>query len=103
MSANGYLQLGIALVVLIALVKPLGAYMARIYQGEPAMLNRAGAPLERGLYRLAGVDPAHEMRWTEYAIAMLLFNLLGFLAVYALQRFQALLPLNPQAFGAVSP
>jgi K+-transporting ATPase ATPase A chain len=103
MSGNGYLQLAVYLVVLIALAKPLGAYMARIYQGEPAWLNRAGAPLERGLYRAAGVDPNREMRWTEYAIAMLVFNLLGFLAVYALQRFQAVLPLNPQGFGAVSP
>ena len=85
MSANGYLQLGIYLVVLIALAKPLGAYMARIYQGEPAMLNRAGAPLERVLYRISGVDPAKEMHWTEYAIAMLVFNFLGFLAVYALR------------------
>jgi K+-transporting ATPase ATPase A chain len=103
MSANGYLQLAFYVVVLLALAKPLGAYMARIYQGEPAGLNRVGAPLERGLYRLAGVDPAHEMRWTQYAIAMLVFNLLGFLAVYAMQRFQAVLPFNPQGFGAVSP
>jgi K+-transporting ATPase ATPase A chain len=103
MSANGYLQLAFYLAVLIALAKPLGAYMARIYQGEPAWLNRAGAPLERALYRVAGVDANREMRWTEYAIAMLVFNLLGFLAVYALQRFQAVLPLNPQGFGAVSP
>jgi len=92
MTGNGYFQLAFYVVVLIALAKPLGLYMARIYQGEPAMLNRA-----------AGVDPAHEMRWTEYAIAMLVFNLLGFLAVYALQRFQASLPFNPQSMVAVSP
>ncbi len=103
MSANGYLQLAFYLVVLIALAKPLGLYMARVYQGEPALLNRAGAPLERALYRVSGIDPAKEMHWTEDAIAMLLFNLLGFVAVYALQRFQALLPLNPQGFAAVSP
>ena len=103
MSANGYLQLVVYLVVLIALAKPLGAYMARIYEDRPAFLNRIGAPFERLLYRLSGVDPAHEMRWTQYAIAMLAFNFLGFLAAYALQRFQAVLPLNPQAFGAVSP
>jgi len=103
MTANGYLQLAFYLVVLIGLAKPLGLYMARIYQGEPAVLNRAGAPLERVLYRVSGVDPAREMRWTEYAIAMLVFNLLGFLAVYALQRLQGVLPLNPQSMPAVSP
>ncbi len=103
MTANGYLQLAIYLVVLIALARPLGAYMANIYEGEPALINRWGAPIERGLYRAAGVDPAKEMRWTEYAIAMLVFNMLGFLAVYALQRFQAVLPLNPQGLAAVSP
>ncbi|MFZ3322787.1 MAG: potassium-transporting ATPase subunit KdpA [Usitatibacter sp.] len=103
MSANGYLQLVFYIVVLAALAKPLGAYMARIYEDKPAGLNRIGAPVERLLYRASGVDPAREMHWTQYAIAMLLFNLLGFLAVYALQRFQAILPFNPQAFPAVSP
>ncbi|HUL96533.1 MAG TPA: potassium-transporting ATPase subunit KdpA [Usitatibacter sp.] len=103
MSANGYLQLAFYVVMLIALAKPLGAYMANIYQDRPAFLNRIGAPFERLLYRASGVDPAREMHWTEYAVAMLLFSFLGFLAVYALQRFQAALPLNPQAFGAVSP
>ncbi|HUL55345.1 MAG TPA: potassium-transporting ATPase subunit KdpA [Usitatibacter sp.] len=103
MTANGYLQLTFYLVVLIGLAKPLGLYMARIYQGEPALLNRAGAPVERVLYRVAGVDPAKEMHWTQYAIAMLLFNLLGFIAVYALQRLQGVLPFDPQALPAVSP
>jgi K+-transporting ATPase ATPase A chain len=103
MSANGYLQLVFYMVVILALAKPLGAYMARIYEDRPAFLNRIGAPFERLLYRISGVDPAHEMRWTEYAIAMLVFSFMGFLAAYALQRFQASLPLNPQAFGAVSP
>jgi len=103
MTANGYMQLAFYLVVLIGLAKPLGLYMARVYQGEPAFLNRAGAPLERFLYRIAGVDPAREMRWTQYAIAMLLFNFLGFLGVYALQRLQGVLPFNPQSMPAVSP
>ncbi len=103
MTGNGWFQLFFYVAVLLALAKPLGAYMARVYQGEPAVLNRAGAPLERLLYRLYGVDPSREMRWTEYAIAMLVFNLLGALAVYALQRLQASLLLNPQAFSAVSP
>ncbi|MGQ0592921.1 MAG: potassium-transporting ATPase subunit KdpA [Gammaproteobacteria bacterium] len=103
MSANAILQIILYLAALLALVKPLGAYMARIYEGRPAGLNRIGAPVENLLYRLCGVEPAKDMRWTEYALAMLLFNLLGVAAVYGLQRLQAYLPLNPQAFGAVSP
>ncbi len=103
MTANGYLQLGFYVVVLIALAKPLGTYMARIYQGEPAVLNRIGAPFERLLYRVCGIDPQREMRWTEYAVAAMAFNILGLLVVYALQRFQGGLPLNPQDLAAVSP
>ncbi len=103
MSANGILQLILYLAVLLALVKPLGAYMARIYEGRPAGLNRIGARFEGLLYRLCGVDPAKDMRWTEYALAMLLFNLLGAVAVYGLQRLQAYLPLNPQGLAAVTP
>ena len=103
MSANGYLQLAFYVAVLIALAKPLGAYMARIYEGQPAWLNQAGAPLESVIYRLCGVDSAREMRWVEYAVALLIFNLLGGLAVYGLQRLQAYLPFNPVAMGGVSP
>jgi potassium-transporting ATPase potassium-binding subunit len=102
-SANGYFQLVFFLALLIALAKPLGAYMARIYEGRPALLNRVGAPFERLLYRVCGIDAQREMRWTEYAFAMLAFNVLGLLAVYALQRLQQYLPLNPQVLGAVSP
>ncbi|HZZ94725.1 MAG TPA: potassium-transporting ATPase subunit KdpA [Usitatibacter sp.] len=103
MGANGYLQLVVYVAVLLALAKPLGAYIARVYEGRPAGLNTFGAPLEQRFYRLCGVDPAHDMRWTEYAIAMLVFNLLGVLAVYALQRLQAALPFNPQQLAAVMP
>jgi K+-transporting ATPase ATPase A chain len=103
MTLNGTLQLAFYVVVLLTLAKPLGAYMARVYEGEPAFLNRVGAPFERLLYRVCGVDPKHEMRWTEYAVTVMAFNILGLLAVYALQRFQGLLPLNPQDLGAASP
>src|SRR4249920_3863573 len=103
MTANGYLQLAFYVVVLIGLAKPLGAYMARIYEGQPAFLSRIGGPFERLLYRVCGVNPQHEMRWTEYAVAVMAFNILGLLAVYALQRFQGGLPFNPQDLGAVSP
>jgi potassium-transporting ATPase potassium-binding subunit len=103
MTANGYLQLVFYVVVLIALAKPLGTYMARIYEGQPAGLNRFGAPVENLIYRVCGVNPAQDMRWTQYAVAALVFNALGFLAVYALQRLQVFLPLNPQGMAAVSP
>jgi K+-transporting ATPase ATPase A chain len=103
MTANGYLQLAFYLVVLIALAKPLGTYMAAIYEGKPAILNQLGAPLERLIYRLCGVKESEEMSWTRYALAALWFTLFGLLAVYGLQRLQALLPLNPAGMAAVSP
>jgi len=103
MTLNGILQISIFLAVLILLVKPLGGYMARVYQGERTFLERVLAPLERLIYRWSGISPDQEMDWKEYAVAMLLFNFLGILAVYALQRLQFLLPLNPQGLAAVSP
>jgi potassium-transporting ATPase potassium-binding subunit len=103
MTPNGWLQLGLYLVVLIALVKPLGAYMARVYEGQSSRLDRIIGPIERLIYRLSGVQPQVEMNWKTYAVAVLLFNLFGLIAVYVLQRVQGVLPLNPQGFGAVSP
>jgi K+-transporting ATPase ATPase A chain len=103
MTANGIFQLVFYVVVLLALAKPLGAYMARVYEGRPIGLGRILGWLERLIYRLCGVRPTEEMGWKPYAIAMLLFNLLGVLVVYLLQRLQGVLPLNPQALGAVSP
>jgi K+-transporting ATPase ATPase A chain len=103
MTANGTLQLAFYVVVLIALAKPLGTYMAAIYEGKPAVLNQFGAPIERLIYRLCGVKESEEMRWTQYAMAVLWFSLFGLLAVYGLQRLQALLPLNPAGMSAVSP
>lgn len=101
MTANGYLQVGVFLLLVLALAKPMGWYMARIYEGKNAWLNRLGAPLERLIYRLGGVSSEREMRWTEYAMAMLVFNFLGVLLLYAIQRLQGYLPLNPQQFGTV--
>jgi len=103
MTANGILQIGFYLVTLLLLVKPMGWYMARIYEGKFPAFMRWLAPLENLLYRLCGIKPEEEMSWGRYAIAMLWFSLLGVAAVYALQRFQGILPLNPQRFGAVSP
>jgi K+-transporting ATPase ATPase A chain len=103
MTANGILQLAFYLIVLLALAKPLGAYMARVYEGRPIVLDRALGWLERLIYKASGVAPKAEMGWKTYALTMLLFNLAGVLAVYALQRLQGVLPLNPAALGAVSP
>lgn len=97
------LQLGLFLVVLIALAWPLGAYMTRVMQGENVGPVRFFAPLERAFYRLAGIKQDEEMGWRGYAVALILFNVLGVAAVYALQRLQGMLPFNPQAMAAVSP
>ena len=103
MTANGIFQLVFFVAVLLALVKPLGAYMARVYEGRRLLLDRVLGGVERLIYRAAGVWPNAEMGWKAYAGAMLAFNLLGLLAVYVLQRVQGGLPLNPQGMGAVSP
>ncbi|WFP50145.1 potassium-transporting ATPase subunit KdpA [Methylomonas sp. EFPC3] len=103
MNGPGFLQIAIYLIALIALAKPLGSYMARVYQDESVGLNRWFAGVERLCYRLSGVDPEQDMRWQQYALATLVFNLFGLLAVYLLQRFQDVLPLNPQALPAVTP
>jgi K+-transporting ATPase ATPase A chain len=102
MNLNGILQIALYLVLLTLLVRPLGAYMARVYEGRRTFLDAVFGPVERLIYRLAGVDPAREMGWRSYAAGMLLFNFAGLLVVYGLQRLQGFLPLNPQAFGAVS-
>jgi K+-transporting ATPase ATPase A chain len=92
-----HLQIGLYLAVLIAAVKPFGLYMARVYEGRLSFLG----PVERLIYRLCGVRAGDEMPWQVYALALLTFNGLGLLVIYLLQRFQDLLPLNPQGFGAV--
>jgi len=103
MTANGIVQIAFYVVVVLVLVKPLGAYMARVYEGRRVALDRVLGWLERLTYRLGGIRAGEEMGWKTYAVSMLAFNLLGLLAVYALQRLQGVLPLNPQAMGAVSP
>jgi K+-transporting ATPase ATPase A chain len=86
----------------LLLAKPLGVYMAAVYENRPVFFNRILAPLEAGLYRLSGVKPEQDMRWTEYAAALLWFNLFGGLSVFAMQILQAHLPLNPQQLGNVT-
>jgi K+-transporting ATPase ATPase A chain len=94
MTLNAFLQIAFYVAVLLALVKPLGIYMARVYEGKGFGLDRVFGPLERGFYWLCGVKPEEEMTWKTYALAMLLFNLLGLLVVYGLQRGQDYLPFN---------
>jgi potassium-transporting ATPase potassium-binding subunit len=89
--------------VLLALTKPLGLYMYRLFNGERTFLSPVLRPAERGIYRLTAVDESREMRWTTYLVALLLFNFFGFLAVYLLQRLQSGLPFNPQALPGVEP
>ena len=103
MTALAATLVGLLLVVLLACVKPLGLYMADIFEGRPIWPLRALGECERGIYRLCGIDPAAQMSWKQYALCLLLFNALGALALYALQRGQAWLPLNPQKFPGVSP
>jgi K+-transporting ATPase ATPase A chain len=101
-TSNILIQCGFYLVVLLALAKPLGEFFARALTGERTFLTPVLGWIERLTYKASGVDPQREMRWTEYAVAALLFNFAGLLVLYALQRFQGLLPLNPADLGAVS-
>jgi K+-transporting ATPase ATPase A chain len=103
MTGNGLVQILFFCAALVGLGYPLGIFMAKVYRRERTVLDPVLGPVERRLYRLSGVKPDEEMDWKQNAIAMLVFNAIGFLAVYALQRLQGLLPLNPQGFGAVSP
>jgi potassium-transporting ATPase potassium-binding subunit len=103
MSPNGIVQIGLYMAVLLLLTKPLGTYMARVYEGKPVGLDRFLGPVERATYRFAGVRAGEEMTWKVYAVALLLFNLLGLLLVYVLLRWQGFLPLNPQGLANVEP
>jgi potassium-transporting ATPase potassium-binding subunit len=103
MTTNDFLQIGLYLAVLLVLVKPVGAYMALVFAEAPNGVTRVGAPVERFLYRIAGVRADEDMGWKRYALAMLVFNVAGVAAVYLLQRTQQWLPLNPQHLGAITP
>lgn len=102
MTAQSWGLLALLLAVTLLAVKPLGLYMARVMEGEPVPGLGLGARFESWLYRLSGVDPAAQMGWKHYALALLVFNTLGVLLLYALQRLQGWLPLNPQHFGPPS-
>ena len=102
MTWQGWLQIAVFAALIAAVVKPLGGYIARIADGSSRIV-RLFAPVETGLYRLAGVDPAEEQTWVGYALALLAFNIAGIVVLYALQRLQNVLPLNPQQMDAVPP
>ena len=103
MTSNAFLQIAVYLAALLLCVKPLGAYMARVYEGDPGFLGKVFGPIERLFYRLSGVTADAEQTWKQYALGMLLFNVAGLFVVYALQRLQGVLPLNPQGLAAPAP
>ena len=103
MTVTGWAQIALYCLIIVALVRPLGGYMTRLFAGERMFLTPVLGPIERGLYRAAGVDERTEQHWATYALAMLAFNLAGLLLLYGMQRLQQFLPLNPQALPAVAP
>jgi K+-transporting ATPase ATPase A chain len=103
MTLIGWMQIVIFCALIAALVKPLGGYMTRVFSGERTFLSAALRPVEIGIYKLSGIDRGREQHWLTYTIAMLLFNALGFISLYALMRLQGALPLNPAGQSAVAP
>lgn len=101
MTLNGWLQILLFFALVLAVTKPLGLFMARVFGGERTFLSPVLRPVERLLYRLTGVDESREMRWTEYAASMLLFSVVSMLVLYLLQRLQGVLPFNPQGLAGV--
>jgi len=103
MTINGWLQIFVFLALIFAVTKPMGVFMTRVFSRERTFLDPVLRPIERLLYRVTGVDENHEMRWTEYAVCMLLFSAVSMLVLYIMQRAQAVLPWNPQHFAGVTP
>src|SRR6201996_361035 len=103
MTANGLLQIAIYFIIIILITKPLGGYLTHVFNGERRFLSPIFVPVEKLFYRIAGIDPEDEQRWTVYAISMLFFSLFGCLLVYGIMRIQDLLPFNPQGQSAVAP
>jgi K+-transporting ATPase ATPase A chain len=101
MTANGWIQIAIFSLIVLLITRPLGGYMTRVFAGEGTFLSPLLRPLERLLYRISGVREDEDQHWTVYAVAMLMFSLAGFVILYALQRFQAVLPFNPQHLPAI--
>ena len=102
MTTNGWIQILVFLALILAITKPLGVFMARVFSGERTFLDPLLRPIERLLYRVTGVDEKREMRWTEYAVTMLLFSGASMLLLYVIERVQQFLPWNPQKFGPLA-
>jgi len=103
MTFNGWFQIFFFLALIFAVTKPMGIFIAKVFSRERTFMDPVMRPIERVLYRVTRVDENHEMRWTEYAISMLLFSAVSMLLLYLIERVQGFLPLNPQKFGAVTP
>jgi potassium-transporting ATPase potassium-binding subunit len=103
MTANGWFQIGLYLVILLAITKPMGMFMTRVFSGEKTFLDPVMRPIEKLLYRICGIDEKREMVWTEYAIAMLLFSAVSMILLYVIERVQQVLPFNPQHMAKVAP
>lgn len=103
MTANGWFQIALYLVILLAITKPMGVFMTRVFSGQKTFLDPILRPVERLLYRICGIDENDEMAWTEYTIAMLLFSAVSMILLYAIERMQQLLPWNPQHLGKIAP
>src|SRR5712671_5816217 len=102
MTLIGWIQILLYCAIVVALAKPLGGYMTRVFNGDRTWLSPLLRPVEAGLYRIGGVDEKREQHWLTYSVAMLLFHAGGFLIIYALMRFQAVLPFNPAEQSAVA-
>jgi K+-transporting ATPase ATPase A chain len=103
MTANGWFQIGVFLLVIFLITKPLGVFLSRVFSGQRTFLDPIVRPIEKLIYRLTGIDEKHQMRWTEYAVAMLLFSGASMALLYLLERVQKFLPLNPQKFANLEP
>src|SRR6187549_3386745 len=103
MTLNGWLQILVFLLAVFLATPVLGSFMARVFSGQRTWLDPVARPIERLIYKLTGVDERREMRWPEYAVSVLMFSVVSMLVLYAMQRVQGLLPLNPQGFGGVTP
>src|SRR5262245_26031203 len=101
MTLAGWMQILLFCAIIIALAKPLGAYMTRVFEGERTFLSPVLNPVERVFYTLSGIDPKTDQRWHTYAASMIAFNFAGFLLLYAILRLQGLLPFNPQDMSAM--
>ena len=103
MTANGWLQIIFFFALVLLAAKPLGIYMAKVFSRERTFFDFLARPIERLLYKLTGIDEEHEMKWTEYAVSMLVFSFVTMMVTYAIERLQHWLPLNPQHLANVAP